>query len=582
MDVWLTAAVIATVVVLLALGRVRPAVVVLGGTLTLLVTGVIEAEQALAGFSNPAPVTVAALYVVAGAVERTGALEAITDRLLGSSSSDGQRPRRRELARILLPVAGASAFLNNTPIVAMVAPRLLAWTRRTGRAPSHYLMPLSFATILGGVIATIGTSTNLVVNGLMTESGVRPIGLFELSKAGLPIAAAGLVVLLVAGRLLLVDRRSSSDAAAGSARQFTVEMRVRAGSQLVGRSVGDSGLRNLQGVYLAELERDGERLTPVAPDQRMGDGDRLVFVGDVRRILDLQKMSGLEAAECRHFDVTGGTRRFYEVVVAAGGDLAGGTLKSTGFRSRYGAAVVAIHRAAARVDAKLGEVVLRPGDVLLVLADQAFAKRNRSSPDFLLIAEVSRELPLRREGARVTQLAVLALIALAGTGLVDILTASLLAVAVLLATRVISVADAKDSLQLGVLVLIAASFGLGAAMTETGLGERLAEVLSAPLAHWGPAGLLAGIIVTTTVLTALVNNNASAVLMWPIAMSTARCPTILIPGRSPSRSWLLPQWTSSRQWDTRPTRWSTGWAGTGSRISRGSDCRSPSRRSSLR
>ena len=520
-EAWLTLVVVVVVVVLLAQARIRPAVVVLGGTFTLLVTGVIDDEQALAGFSNPAPFTVAALYVVAGAVERTGALEAVTERLLGFRTPEPGPPRRRELARILLPVAVASAFLNNTPIVAMVAPRLLAWTRRTGRAASHYLMPLSFATILGGVITTIGTSTNLVVNGLMAESGVEPIGLFELGRAGLPVAAAGLLTLLLVGRYLLVDRRDSTSTTT-AAREYTVEMTVRQDSPLAGRSVSDAGLRNLQGVFLVELERGAVRQSPVTPEQTLEPGDRLVFVGDVRRVIDLQKMGGLEPSQSQHFEVTGsGTRRFFEAVVAPETDLTGHTLKSVGFRSRYRAAVVAVHRAGQRVEGKLGEVALSPGDVLLVLSDPGFRRRSRASNDFLLVSELSGEIPVRREGARLTQAVVLALIVFAGSGVVDILTGSLLAAGALIATRVISVADARDSLQLGVLALIAGSFGLGAALTETGLAQRFADALSAVFAPFGDAGIVAGVLLTTAALTAVVNNNASAVLMWPIVLATA-------------------------------------------------------------
>jgi di/tricarboxylate transporter len=273
----LTLAVVSGVVITLVRGRHAPSLSVLGGVVVLLASGVIDAPAAFAGFSNPAPITVAALFVLARAVQVTGA----ADRLLGAAFprrvSDGS-DERRSLARIIAPSATASAFLNNTPIVAIVAPRVLVWSRQTGRSASRFLLPLSYATILGGLVTLVGTSTNLVVSGLMVDAGMPPIGVFEPARLGVPVAVAGLLYLVAASPRLLPDRQAPNQRLdEEEARRFTIEMVVSPGGPLAGKTVADAGLRALQGVYLVELERDARALGPVGPEERLQDDDHLVF-----------------------------------------------------------------------------------------------------------------------------------------------------------------------------------------------------------------------------------------------------------------------------------------------------------------
>jgi len=510
-------------VVLLVTERVPPPVAILGAVITLLVAGVITPEEAFSGFSNAAPITVAALYVLAGAAERTRMIERLASRSFLASATARVPGERGALIRILLPTAGVSAFLNNTPIVAMVAPGVIGWARRVGRSPSRYLMPVSFAAILGGTITVIGTSTNLVVSGLLEKTGEDPIGLFEIGKAGLPLAIAGLATVIVLAPRLLPDRRAPSESLDADSREFTVEMLVGDDGTLAGRTVVDAGLRNLEGVFLVEIERDGRRVTPVGPNEVLARGDRLLFAGNVSRILDLQKRPGLTSAEVHHFSAAGTStdRRLYEAVVAEQSALAGSTLKDVGFRARYGAAVLAIHRAGGRVSEKLGSVVLRPGDVLLILADRDFRRRSLDRRDFLVVAPLSGEAPPREEKAWIVAALVAALLALVTTGVLDIVTAALLAALAVVLLRVLTPSEARDAVDLNVIVLIAASFGLGEALSVTGLAANIADLVVEPFGGMGDVGLLLGIIVTTVVLTELITNNAAAVLMFPIAMATA-------------------------------------------------------------
>jgi di/tricarboxylate transporter len=522
LDAVLTLAVLLVVLAILVMERLPPAITVLGATVFLLVAGVIDADQAFSGFSNSAPLTVAALYVLAAAVARTRAVEAIVARV----SRAGPRPEPSErgaLARIVAPTAAASAFLNNTPIVAMLIPGVVSWTRRVGRSPSRYLMPVSFAAIVGGTVTLIGTSTNVVVSGLLEDAGEPGMGFFEIAKVGLPFAVLSVILMVVLVPVLLPERRSPSETADADAREFTLELVVTDEPGVAGRSVAEAGLRNLQGVYLVEVERDGNRISSVRPDEILAAGDRLTFAGNVTRILDLQAKRGLASAEERHFPATGAAlnRRLYEAVVAPNSALVGSTLKQVGFRGRYGAAVIAVHRAGARVSAKLGDVPLHAGDVLLVLAGPAFRPLALDRRDFLVVSALDGDPPPREEKAPLVGLIVVGLLVLVTTGVLDILPAAFLAAFAVVALRILSPSEARDAIDLDVIVLIAASFGLGAAMESSGLASDLSRVLVEPFGDFGDRGLLLGVLLATMVLTELITNNAAAILLFPVALSTA-------------------------------------------------------------
>ncbi len=516
---WVTLAVVIATVALLVKDVVAPSVAVLGGVIVLLVLGVIGPAEAFGGFANAAPITVAAMYVLARAVEKTGALQPVVAAILGGTGAGSER---KALARLLVPSAAASAFLNNTPIVAMLVPQVSEWASRNGRSASRYLMPLSFAVILGGVVTAIGTSTNLVVSGLLESHGQAPLGLFELAPIGLPVAAAGIVIIILLAPLALPERRGARRDIEAGAREFTVAMRVAQGGPLDGQAVEAGGLRHLQGVFLVQLERGGDTIAPVAPTTVLKGGDLLTFVGRSDLVLDLQVTRGLVSAEAQHvahFDTVRHT--FYEAVLGATSPLVGTTLKALGFRGRYQAAVVAIHRAGRRVEAKLGQVELEVGDTLLLLADAGFRDRWRDRGDFLLISPVGGTPPAVSRKAWVVGLVLAGVVVVAGAGLAPILQASLVGVMALVAFGVLTPGEARSAVDLDVLLVIAGAFGLGEAIQRTGLAAAVAGGaigLSAPL---GDRGALLGVVLATVVLTELITNNAAAALMFPVGVATA-------------------------------------------------------------
>jgi di/tricarboxylate transporter len=522
-DAWITMIVAVATIVLLSTDRFSPALVMAGSVTVLLIAGVIDQESALVGFANDAPITVAALYVLAGAVKITGALEQVTERVLGGNERGSQRDSWRLLARILFPSMAASAFIANTPLVAMIAPRVLTWARRTGRSASRYLMPLSYAIIFGGCITLIGTSTNLVVSGLLREFGYKPLGLFEITGAGLPIALAGVTAIVFLSPRLLKVRHGPDESIGQQIRRFTVEMKVSEGSSLTGRTVAGAGLRKLEGVFLVEIERGDRIISPVGPEEVLEAEDRLTFSGNVSRILDLQGIPGLVSAEQRHFEAVGRHpgRAFYEVVIGEGSPLVGSTLKESGFRARYGAAVIAIHRAGELLPGKLGDIRLRVGDLLLVLGNPDFRRTWREQRDFLVVVPLAEGRPLRREKARFVELLTLGLILVAGTGLLDLLQTSLIIAIALIGFKIITVSEARASVDMEVIILMASSFGLGIAINDSGLADKIARLVVDLFQPVGDLGVLAGILIATMLMTELLSNNAAAVLMFPIAVAVA-------------------------------------------------------------
>ena len=514
-EAWFTLAVIVITVVLLVLDLTAPAGIVLGAVVVLLVFDVLEPAEALAGFSNPAPITVAAFYVIAAGIESTGVLNRLVDAVVGRSPGE-----RMTLARLLVPSAMASAFLNNTPVVATLAPAVARWSERVGRSVSRLLMPLSFAAILGGMITAIGTSTNIVVSGLLEEAGFDGFGFFELAKLGLPIAILGLVFIVAAAPVVLPSRQPARRDIDDS-RQYTVEMSVVAGGPVDGSTVDEAGLRHLTGVFLVQVERAGSLVGAVGPGFALRGGDTLRFVGNAQEAADLQELPGIVPAAEAGGGIPPGRMAFFEAVVGAGSILVGRSLRDVGFRQRYQAAVLAIHRSDRRVLGKLGDAELKVGDTLLVLAAPGFRGRWRGSSDFLIVSRLDGTDPARSGQVLPAALIGITVVVLAATGLLAILEASLLGAFAMVVLRVLTPNEARRAVDLNVVVLIAASFGISAAIAETGLAAGAAGELVQALEVLGAPAVLLGVAVATVALTEAVTNNGAAVLMFPIAIAVA-------------------------------------------------------------
>ncbi|MBK1647564.1 SLC13 family permease [Rhabdochromatium marinum] len=513
----LTLSVVILCFLLFACTRIAPDLVTSAGLTLLLVTGVLTPGEALAGFSNPGMLTVAVLYVVVSGLTETGAVGWISQSLLGRPHGEA-----RAQLRLMLPVAGLSAFLNNTPVVAIFIPAVVDWARRNGLQLSKLLIPLSYASIAGGTCTLIGTSTNLVINGLYVErTGAAGFGLFELAWIGVPLIAAVVIFVLLTGRWLLPMR---APAAAGfeDVRRYTVEMLVESGSALVGKSIEQAGLRQLPGLFLVEIERQGRSIPAVSSQEPLYGNDRLVFAGVIDSVMDLQRIRGLVPATNQVFKL-GGPRQdrcFVEAVLSNKCPFIGLTVREGRFRTRYNAVIIALSRNGERVQSKIGDIALQAGDTLLLESRPEFVVQQRDSRDFLVVSQLGDQHPLQHQRAPVAIAIVSAMVALAGLGLFSMLEAALLAAGAMLITRCTAGHIARRAPDWQVLVVIATSFGIGAALEKTGVATLLADSLIG-LAQ-GDAWLsLALVFVATAFLTALATNNVAAVLAFPIALDTA-------------------------------------------------------------
>jgi di/tricarboxylate transporter len=515
---WITLAV--TLLILYGLAKDKaPDLLFMGAAVVLALLGVIKPSEAFSGFANEGMLTVAALFVVAAGMSETGVMDHIGDRLLGSVKTE--RGVLLRLAAICIP---HSLFLNNTAMVALMLPVLLTWSRKNQVSPSRLLIPLSFLTILGGTITVIGTSTNLVVQGLLEKRGLPQMSFFEIGKVGLPCALIGTAYLLTLGRWLLPDRKELLEQLGESQREYLVEMLVQPGSRLVSQTVAGAGLRQLPGLFLIEIDRQGTSIGPVDPAEVILANDRLVFTGVVSTIVDLEKIPGLVPAGDTAYEVSPKARhvrRLCEAVISPSSPLVGRAIRDADFRALYNAAVVAVHRHGARVTNKIGDIVLRPGDTLLLQVGPHFSRAYRNSRDFYLVSDVEDSRPLRRERAWMAIAIFAALVVAMISGKVSVPLAAFLAGGVMVAARCISAGDARKAVDWPVLVAIAASFALGTALERSGLAKAFAGVL-ADLTHGlGPTAALAAIYFGTMVLNELISNNAAAVLAFPIAVATA-------------------------------------------------------------
>lgn len=500
-----------------------------GALVAVTLAGVIGPADAFIGFSNTGMLTVAALYVVAAGLRETGALGRIGAILLGRAHTE-----RSALVQMGLSVPVMSAFLNNTPIVAMFIPVLSDWCRKHQVAPSRLLLPLSYMCILGGTCTLIGTSTNLVVNGLMLETAqsqpalaqaLRPMHLFELAKVGLPYAAVGLLYLFFVGGRLLPDRKDLLDRLTGSTREYLVNMRVAAGCPLAGKAVEEAGLRHLPGLFLVEIVRGNEVITPVTPDQVMREGDILMFTGVVSTIVDLEKYEGLEPVADAAYETQARLKRGHmlcEAVVSGNCPAIGKTIRDADFRALYNAAVVAVHRGGERLQGRVGDIVLRSGDTLLLQTTAHFARAHRNSRDFLLVSGVENSRPYRHDKALIALGLLGLLLVLLSTGWVSTVMAAFLVAGLMVVTGCISVGEARQSIDWQTLITIAAAFGLGEALVASGMVAVIAEFLAETIGRLGPVGVLVGVYLMTMLFTETITNNAAAALVFPFAVAIAQ------------------------------------------------------------
>ncbi|HTN73751.1 MAG TPA: SLC13 family permease [Pirellulaceae bacterium] len=563
---WLAAGIVAIVFAGIQFRRgTPPDVWFLFGLVVLVISGVLSPKDALAGFANPAVLTVAALLAVTAGLRSTGLLDWIGHKLLG-----GLRTEDQAILRLTITLIPVSAVMLNTALVAMLMPVLIEWCRRNSVSPSRLLIPLSFLSVLGGVCSLVGTSTNIVVNGMyrteyetqlakiekieqQIELGsvppiapealaakktfaheVRPMSMFEIGWVGVPCALVGGAYLFFVGRKLLPNRTEMLEQLGEQRREYLVEMLVTPECTLIGQTVEKAGLRHLPGLFLIEIDRHGDQITPVTPDDVIRDGDRLIFTGVVSTIVDLEKIPGLVPAADTTYEFHPSTkqqRALVEVVLSRSSPLVGVTVRAANFREQYNAAVVAVHRNGARLTNKIGSIRLESGDTLLLQTRHEFVNNYRNSKDFYLVSSVDDFEARRHDKALLAGALVLLLIAwlslsdLIGengiwAGLTSPAVATMGVAALMIATGCVRATDARNAIDLQVIVSIAASLCLGQALSKSGAAGWVAEQLTAQIGDH-PYLLLVALYLLAIVFTEMMSNNAVAAMLFPLAVALA-------------------------------------------------------------
>ena len=516
-EIWFTLAIVVTVLVTLATTPAPTEVVLLAAMITLSIAGVITPSQSLSGFSSPGVMTVAALYVVVGGLRETGTIAWFSQLVFG---------RPRTLLSAQAKLFGASGLLstviNNTPVVAMFIPIAQEWSARYGFSISRLLLPMNNVVILAGLCTLIGTSTNLAVYGLLIQTKPEAeIGLFDLVWIGVPLAIMGVIYSLALSRRLLPDRRGPVEQLE-NAREYAFEVRVHGGGPLVGKSIAEVGLRNLQSAYVLEIVRENRLMTSVGPDEVLRAEDQLTCVGIVDAIKDLRRMPGLSIAEDQGFrlDLKHAQRQLVEIVLSATSPLINRTVRASGFRDLYGAAIISISRDGNRIPGKVGDIVFRPGDTLLVEAPAHFVDKHKYSRDFLLVSALQDSTPPDFRRAPLALGILLLMITVATLEWVPLFEASFMAAGTMVATGCLTMQGATRSIQYHIVAGIAASFALGVALMESGAASLLGGALVS-FAAGNPWLVLGGLYVATVIVTELITNNAAGVLMFPIAIAVA-------------------------------------------------------------
>lgn len=513
-DATLTAVVMLAVLLNMARGWVRPSLGFLAGGAVLVVTGVIQGDTFIQGFSNRQIITLFLLIFITAALRDQFDVMRRLDRLFASA-----RTPRRFTFRMGLVVGGLSSVLNNTPIVALLIPYINNWGKRMGIHPSKLLIPLSFIAISGGMITLIGTSTNLVLNGFLEQNNLPLLSFGQFLVPGIAVTAAVILFFITLGPRLLPSLPEPLESWVGNAREYLVETQVSSTSRVIGKSIQEAGLRQLRGMYLLEIIRNQRVIAPVGPQEVLQAYDALVFVGQPDTIIDLLDTdNGLDLSKHHQFEHTE-ERALVEAVITANSDLSGQRVRESDFRERFGAGIVAIHRNGERLRGKIGDVRMQSGDLLLLSVGQSFRADQPRFKDLYVVSEL-RVDPPKQSGRQVWFWAgAVALVAGFAGFHWDLFTLVSLLLLWMLMIGFTRISQLKKELDLDLLFLLIGALALSEGFIHSGLADGIAGSMLRWTESWGDMGVLAGLYVTTLLLTSFVTNAAAVAIAFPIAFS---------------------------------------------------------------
>ena len=514
---------------LLAKGRAHPAKLMVGLALIFYLTGLVKLEAFLASYVNPAVMTLMLLLIVGMVLEKTVWLNWLANKLFSQSL-------RGSYAKMGAFVGLSSGFLNNTAIVASL---LSASQNNRFHLPSRVLIPLSYIAILGGTLTLVGTSTHLLVNGLLVQAGFTPFALLDFIWVGLPILVIGTLVILLLAPLLLPKYESKQT----KKQDYFVEALIEVQSPLIGQTIKQAGLRQLSSLFLVELIRDGQLISPVSPDTQLEAHDRLLFAGDAHASQQLAAIPGLSLP--KHVGALD-THNLVEVVISPQSSIVDRSLKEANFRNKFDAAVVAINRGCDKLSGKLGDIVLQAGDKLLLATGHDFHQRENLANNFYFMSERKTQKPLNGLQSSAVMLSFLVVLALSAFGVVSLFDGLLVLLILFVVTRWLNLKEVRHRMPFDLFFMIGSALVIAHVMLTSGAAQLISDGVMSVFGGWGVLGAFVGVYLLTLLMTETVTNNAAAALAFPVAIATAQgldvsvLPFVLAVAYGASASFMTP------------------------------------------
>ena len=506
-------AVIIFLLVALYSGKLRAEVSFFIAVTVLIIAGVLSPSEALAGFANEQLAVIMLLLVISDIIRKTDVINLVFNQLFrGTKTVSGF------VFRMVAFVAPTSAFFNNTPLVAMMMPYVYSWSKKNKISPSKLLIPLSYAAILGGCMTLVGTSTNLVVNGMAVDAGFNSLNIFDFAWVGFPMVLVGGIYLALFSDKILPSHKDAMDDFKDGWREYFVETEIEANSPIVGKSVSEAGLRNLSGNFLVEIIRKTAVITPVSPEHILRANDKLIFTGETSSIPELSKPElGLSLPkECIASELSD----VVEVVVSHNSWLIGRRVKNTHFRGKYDAAIVAIHRNGAKISGKIGSVVIQAGDVLLLFAGRDFDIRATGN-EFYVISKKENKKVDAKKAIMVIVGVLLSVVVSANTPL-SLFSCLLVVLAISFFTKTLTGSEIKRGINLNMMLIMAFGLALGKAMSNSGAAEFIANNILKVAEPFGPVAILGMVFLVTNLLASYMTNFAAVAIIFPISVGIAQ------------------------------------------------------------
>ncbi len=506
---WIVLFVMGLVVFSLLKEVVKPALIFFLAIVILMAFGIVEPKDFLGGASNQSIATIILLILITAALNKNFNTEAFFDKIF-----EGVKSPKGFMLRMTSYVAILSSVLNNTPVVAMMTPYVYNWCKKFGVHPSKLLIPLSYATILGGMLTVLGTSTNLVLNGFLFENNLQLLGFSDFFYLGILVTVTGIIYLYTVGYKLLPQNKEAFDNVKAKAPEYLVETEITESSKLVGGTVEESGLTNLKGVYLIEMHREGEVITPVSPTEIIKPLDLLIFMGKSETIIEIVN-SGIGLRLPKHNE----NLEIVEAVVPANSSLTGQVVTETKLTEHYNAELLALSRNGEKISGKMDKMRLMHGDLLLLSVDKNFFENSDVVRDLVLLSKINKTAAPHPIKLRIALAIIAGVVGFAIAGLISLFQACLFILAGMLALKLFNFRDINKEIDTDLVVLLVSALTLGNALISTGAAEIISSNFIRLFYPFGILGILIGLFILTVLLTSFVTNVAAVSIAFPVAYS---------------------------------------------------------------